>query len=319
MNRENPVDWQPGKALLRLRLGEFIIHQWQFPALICHEWFFDMPPTLASCPPEKQMRQNGLSAAMVQSCPLPTEMPLLSRTGNYYRYLKAQYQHYYIRIQGTFEEYLRSFNPRTRPKILRRVRKFERVFNSPTLFREFRTPEELKEFWPLALQVSRATFQTRFLGQGLPKEKTFHRQAELSAHENAVRGYLLMAGSRPVSYVFGSVRKRRVFIYDYIGYDPYFAKFSPGTVLQYYILRRFFQEGTFEICDFSIGEGEHKRIFATHHVHCGDIYFLEKNALHHSMLMADYTLQRLSKTAVSFLTKLGVKSKLKKQIRSRFG
>ena len=85
-----------------------------------------------------------------------------------------------------------------------------------------------------------------------------------------VRGWLLFVDGRPISYLYAPAEGDTL-IYAYLGYDPDFADFSPGTVLQLEAMRQLMEEGRFRLFDFTEGEGQHKRQFATGGVDCVDL------------------------------------------------
>jgi hypothetical protein len=310
--------WEPGEIVLKFRLGEFVLCRYPIPAMVCRDSFLEIPPGFSLQIPETALDQHGVDAAFILSCPLQGPLPRLSRAGNFVRYLMAEYRHYYIRIRGTFDHYFSSFNPRTRATILRKVRKFESLYGSDGSFRQHATPEEIAEFWPLARQLSARTFQERMLGQGLPGGAEFQTTIDALARANRVRGYLLLADSRPVSYVFGPIIGKHTFLYDFVGYDPEFAKLSPGIVLQYYIIRSIFQEEHLKVYDLCVGEGEHKRVFANSYQECADILYLRANTKSHALITAHLALQGLSRLIVSLLDRLRCKTTVKKMIRSQF-
>ncbi len=312
------VRWKPGEIVLKFRLGEFVLFRHPIPGMICQESFLEIPPALSLRAPELELEQHGRDAAFIRSCPLPEALPRLSQRGDFIRYLTTAYRHYYIRRQGAFAEYLATFNARKRATILRKVRKFERIFGPENNFRVYATPEEIAEFWPLARQISTTTFQERMLGQGLPDDPEFRKAIDTLARANRVRGYLLLAASRPVSYVFGPVLENRIFLYDFVGYDSAFAKLSPGIVLQYYIIRSIFQEERLEVYDLCVGEGEHKRTFANDCKACADIIYLRANAKSRALVTVHFVLQRLSRLIVTMFDRLHCKAAVKKIIRSQF-
>jgi hypothetical protein len=310
--------WKPGEIALKFRLGEFVLFRHTIPALVCQENFLEIPPVLSLQAPEPELQLYGLDAAFVRSCPLSGALPRLSQAGSFIRYLSTQYRHYYIRRRGAFDHYLSTSNSRTRATILRKVRKFESLYGSENNFRGYTTSEEIAAFWPLARQISAKTFQERMLGQGLPDDAEFQTTVETLARADRVRGYLLLAGSRPVSYVFGPIFGTRMFLYDYVGYDPAFAKLSPGIVLQYYIIRSIFQEERLDVYDLCVGEGEHKRIFANAYQECADIIYLRANAKSQALITAHFGLQWLSRLIVTLIDRLHCKATVKKMIRSQF-
>ncbi len=312
------VRWEPGEIVLKFRLGEFVLFRYTIPALVHQESFLDASPALSLQAPETELEQHGLEAAFIRSCPLPGNLPRLARVGGFVRYLTTEYRHYYIQRQGGFDDYLAAFSARRRATLLRKVRKFESLYGRDTSFREFATPEEIAEFWPYARRISARTFQERMLAQGLPGDAEFQSTIATLARTGGVRGYLLFAGTRPVSYVLGPVLDNRVFLYDFVGYDPAFAKLSPGIVLQYYIIRRLFQERRLEVYDLCVGEGEHKRAFANACKDCGDVIYLRTGSKHLAAAVMHLVLHTASRFVVTLLAKLRLKSTVKKMVRSRF-
>ncbi len=97
--------------------------------------------------------------------------------------------------------------------------------------------------------------------------------ARLAAANN-VRAWLLFVEGKPVSYLYAPADGDTL-IYAYLGYDPEFAKFFPGAVLQTEAMRQVIEEGRFRF-DFTEGDGQHKRQFATGSVDCVDLLLLRK-------------------------------------------
>ena len=61
--------------------------------------------------------------------------------------------------------------------------------------------------------------------------------------------------------------------YGYLGYDPSYASWSPGTVLLYLALESVFKEQHFHYFNFTHGEGQAKELFGRGHFLQADIYF----------------------------------------------
>ena len=62
--------------------------------------------------------------------------------------------------------------------------------------------------------------------------------------------------------------------YDHVGHDPAFNDLSPGSVLMLEAMRDLMSGDRFERFDFTEGEGQHKRAFATGAVPCIDLLLL---------------------------------------------
>jgi CelD/BcsL family acetyltransferase involved in cellulose biosynthesis len=93
------------------------------------------------------------------------------------------------------------------------------------------------------------------------------------AGRDAMRGWLLFVDGAPVSYLYAPAEGDTL-IYAYLGYDPAYAEFSPGTVLQLEAMRDLMEEGRFRLFDFTEGEGQHKRQFGTGALECVDLLLL---------------------------------------------
>jgi CelD/BcsL family acetyltransferase involved in cellulose biosynthesis len=112
------------------------------------------------------------------------------------------------------------------------------------------------------------------LGVGLPQHSGFQEELTRRAAAGDVRGYLLLHQGRAVAYLYCRV-KQGIWFYDYAGYDPEFAGWSPGSVLQYCVLERLFSEPDARFFDFTEGEGPHKEFFATASTRCAEVWYLK--------------------------------------------
>jgi CelD/BcsL family acetyltransferase involved in cellulose biosynthesis len=77
----------------------------------------------------------------------------------------------------------------------------------------------------------------------------FLEQAELLARENHLELAFLETANRPVAFSYGHTAKG-VYHSVKIGYDPAYADCSPGQVLRYFLLERFFHESGRKALDF---------------------------------------------------------------------
>ncbi|MCF8034427.1 MAG: GNAT family N-acetyltransferase [Desulfarculaceae bacterium] len=251
----------------------------------------------------------------MSSCPLGQPIKKLSFVPFYLRYVLAEYKHYYVDTEGDFKKYLGEMRGKTRNTLRRKVKKFSKAQSSPVVFRQYATPEELDEFFALAWQVSRKTYQERMMNMGLPRDSAFvARQKELAAQKGVI-GFLLFFDEKPVAYVYGPLINGYSFLYDYVGFDPEFQSLSPGTVLQYYIIEALFANPQARYYDLCVGEGEHKRLFATGHVRCADVLYVRKDLPHAALIWAHLAWFEASRFAVFVLDKLQVKDKIKKTLR----
>jgi hypothetical protein len=310
------IRWYKKRISQRILLGEYAVLNPRFDAVVTDANFLHMPASLAEHAPLDAMNSHNVDVAAVQSCPVGVPLPKMKRLDGVTRYVTNQYKHYFIRLEGAFEDYLAAFQSKTRSTVQRKVRKYEKHAPEGPTFRVYRRPEEMEEFVRLARTVAEKTFQEHLFGYGLPDTEEFRREIVERARVGAVEGYMLFFGDRPVSYIHGPITDGSIILYDHVGYDPEFRKYSPGTVLQYYVIEHLFRDGRLAVYDLCTGEGEHKRIFANDDLFCADLYYFR--GLRHAAVFYTHTVfQKISRSITWTLEKLKVKSHLKRFLRNR--
>ena len=308
--------WAPGIYEMTFRLGELGLFCKRFPALLLRTHFLDLPSDLAQSRPPLERLGGPYAVILVRSHPVQCELPTLERVeGGVLRYVIARYQRCHIDLSGDFEGYLARFSGKTRATLRRKVRRF---VEHPDVgrVREFSRPEQMEEFHRLARRVSRLTYQESLLDAGLPEDVGFVSRLVDLASRDEIRGYLLLLGDTPVAYLCCPVTDG-VLLYAYLGYDPTRADLSPGTVLQYLALESLFAERRFRAFDFTEGQGEHKRFFATHETACADISFFADTPSARLWIGLHRALDWMSTRVGDIAGRLGVKAQLKRFLRRR--
>ncbi len=139
--------------------------------------------------------------------------------------------------------------------------------------RQYRPAPELAEFHALARPLSARTYQERLLGTGLPELPDV---LTLAAAGDGVRAWLLFHRGAPIAYLCCGADGETL-RYDHVGHDPAFGDLSPGSVLMSEALGSLFDD-RFARFDFTEGEGQHKRQFATGGMPCADLLLLRPTA-----------------------------------------
>lgn len=144
------------------------------------------------------------------------------------------------------------------------------------------TPDDIARFHPAARAVSALTYQETLLDGGLPVTL-----APLLAQAAAdrVRAWLLWRDGRAIAYLCCTAEGETI-RYDHVGHDPAFAALSPGSVLLAAAIADLLAEERFARFDFTEGEGQHKRGFATGGVDCVDVLILRAGLANRMILVA---------------------------------
>jgi hypothetical protein len=113
--------------------------------------------------------------------------------------------------------------------------------------------------------------------------------------------------------------KDKIVSYDYHGFDPAYAKFSPGTVLQILAFEALFAEQRFTTFDFTEGEGWHKERFSTGYRLCGDVYVISPRVMPISLILLHHTVNITSAAAGTLLDRVRLKSTVRQLLRGTWG
>jgi CelD/BcsL family acetyltransferase involved in cellulose biosynthesis len=257
----------------------------------------------------------GVDGSLAQSFPVSGRLARLRLEDGLIQYCPKQYQRYWIDLRGTFTDYLGKFSSKTRSTLARKVRRFL-ASNEEVEFREYRAAEEMDQFYCLARQLSRKTYQERILDVGLPSSDPFRAEMLELARNDRVRGYLLLVGEDPVAYLYCPCwQDTGILFYRYLGYDPKFQHLSPGTVLQYLALERLFAEGRFQLFDFLEGETPQKSLFATGSSLCADVFYLKPSLRNIGRISLREATEGISGGITRVLATFGLKRWVKKLIR----
>ena len=275
----------------------------------------DEAPAVAEpeAPPEApQIDSQGF---LIRSLGVVGRQPVLRRQQGYLCYVPSQYPRYYIDMRQSFDDYKNKFSSKTRSTLNRKVRKYAEYCGGRISWRIYITPQEMPEFYELARAVSKITYQEKLLDAGLPNSVEFFDEMVRLAREGRVRGFILFHQERPVSYLYCPI-DNGVLIYAFLGYDPEYMNHSVGTVLQWLALEHLFQERSFRFFDFTEGQSEHKKLFATHSVQCANVFFLRTSLRNSLLLYSQKAFDDFSKSLGDMLHQLGIKTMVKKLIRS---
>lgn len=307
-----PTDWHPFTYELKYHLGEIVLGRDRLNVLRKVYSFNDIRNFTSD--PELPDLGPNLDGYLLANIPRECVTGSIEAVGEYLRYCLKSYMRCHIDMTSDFAAYQARFSGKTRSGINRKVRKFADQAGGLD-FRCYRTPGEIAKFFALARPVSAASYQERLLDCGLPTDPEFIEQALQAAGRDEIRAFLLFSQGNASSYLYCPVRDG-VLEYAYLGYIPEFSKLSPGTVLQWLALERLFDERSFTAFDFTEGDSEHKRFFSTHQTPCSLQLLLRPSLRTRFRTGLHRGIDTASKKIGDKLDHLGLKSRIKKWLRS---
>jgi hypothetical protein len=216
---------------------------------------------------------------------------------------------WFIRMPGSFDEYIASVRERTRGHIVKDYHKFER--ENPD-FRVMQRPEEVECFLRDAEKISRLTYQWKF-GQGVHNDENTRQELIRLAENGILRCYVVYLRSNPCAFGWGKLSYGK-FLFRKTGYNPEYRKLSPGTALMMRMIRDLIENTNCKVFDFAGGgEDGYKSRLGNVSVSCASIR-VAKIYRPYSLLiiLLDQTL-KLAKNLVGLMIERGP---LRKQLRS---
>ncbi len=185
-------------------------------------------------------------------------------------FVRQRYPRHYADLALGYDAYLASFSAKTRSSLKRKARKLAERCGGALDVRVYRTPAEMADFHADARALSALTYQEKLLDAGLPEDLA--EMQALAARDQA-RAFLLFVDGSPVAYLYAP-GEGATLRYEHLGYHPAFGEWSVGSVLQLEAMRLLMEEGRFRWFDFTEGDGQHKRTFATGSIPSVDLLLL---------------------------------------------
>lgn len=307
--------WTEKKLSVPLEIGEIRLLNPTFNGFMCATDIFDTKPLAELDPPIRILDKLKTKFAYAYSFPVEPGMKRFRINSGFVSFVDSTYKHYFVDTKSNFEDYLSTKKKKTISTLKRKIRKIEATNAEGKTFRVLTSPDEMDEFFSMALPISDKSYQQRLWGQGLPGTDKFRNEIINKSMSGEIIGYILNINDKPVAYNLCPIYGETKVLYDFTGYDSDYSKFSPGTVLQYKIIEDLFQRSNIEYYDLCTGEGVHKELFATDFILCGNIYFFSINPKYVITFSFKFLFSTITKLAIHVLSSIGLKDKLKSFIR----
>jgi CelD/BcsL family acetyltransferase involved in cellulose biosynthesis len=307
--------WTAGDVSLRFALSDLTLFSYRMRLLRRRAGRNEPPLRASELTALAPLLQPDVAGAVVWSQPVAEDLPTLTRNRDRVFYVPRQYEHFYVDLTLGLDKYLQTFSARSRSTLKRKLRKFAEFSGGRCDWRSYRTSTEIAEFYALARELSSLTYQERLLGAGLPATAEYLEQIKDMGDHGEIIGYLLFHRGRPVSYLLCPIESGQSLMYAYVGFDPAYRLYSPGTVLLWLMLESLQHNGRYQIFDFTEGEAEHKRLFSTNSYRSADIFIFRRKFTVSLVVEAHRMICRLSELLGRLAARIGLKRHIKRWLR----
>jgi len=175
--------------------------------------------------------------------------------------LGAPFDHQLIDMPADWAAYEAQLGTRSRKSLRYSRKKLAEHVGGRLEARCFTTPADLDGFLADSLRISQKTYQWNLLGLGLRDQQALDERLRFAAERGWLRCYILYCGEVPTAFMLGLLHHDTYYYLD-VGYDPDWAKWSVGSVLQVEVMQDLFGlPAPPRGFDFSTGYGAHKARF----------------------------------------------------------
>lgn len=229
--------------------------------------------------------------------------------------LGGEFEHQFIQMPTNFADYVAQLGSRSRQSVLYSQRRLRKDMEGDVRCECFESPRSVDRFVADAAAVSRKTYQWNLLGLGLRETDGLRQSLSAYADRGWFKSFVLYCKGSPVAFMLGT-QQEGCYYYEDVGYDPAFAKWSVGSVLQIevleHLLGRVDQPRFF---DFSSGYGEHKARFSNSSRRECNILLLPSTFRNRFVVSVYRSLDVASNVVARLLDRTNLKKKLKQILR----
>lgn len=171
--------------------------------------------------------------------------------------------HRYMTLPESTEAFGKRFSRKVRGRLRWQANKLVNAHQGQVRIQCYSRSTEVETMVRDVESVAALTYQ-RGLGAGFGNSPDEISRTRLKAERGWLRTYVLYVAETPVAFWSGAVY-RKTFHSEFMGYDPAYRQFSPGTYLVMQVIDSLCQQtGHREIdgIDFGLGDAEYKRLLS---------------------------------------------------------
>jgi Acetyltransferase (GNAT) domain len=221
--------------------------------------------------------------------------------------------HLLVRITGSFEEYMGKFSGKHRKNINREIKKLKEGALGEFQFVRYELPEEVPTFLEHAVELSKKTYQWILLHRGLDDPNLLRHRLPLLAKQGWLRCYLLFCGGKACAFLLG-YQCHGKFLFFEIGFDPAFASYSVGTVMNFLAVEDLFNHNRPEVMDLGTFD-RYKEVLSTERYLQSSVFLFPRSARARLLRASHYGFLLTNRGISSVLDRFNLKTKVRKWLR----
>jgi hypothetical protein len=167
----------------------------------------------------------------------------------------------FIDMSLSYEQYLSKFKSKTRQTFARKLRYLERGSGGNLELLRVSNVEGVESFLRAACSIAKVTWQRHLVDLDVDQPAKREEFLQSMASRGLLRSYLLEANGKAIAFLIG-FQTNGIFYFHETGFDPSYARFSPGLVLLNLVIKDCFEHEKPKIFHFGTGESYYKNLLA---------------------------------------------------------
>jgi len=225
--------------------------------------------------------------------------------------------HRSMTVPASVEKFHQDLSAKVRRNQKWQAKRFLNEYAGDVRIKCIKTTAELQFVIPDIERIAAKTYQRR-LGVGFVDSPAMRERLHFEARQGWLRVYLLYAAGKPCAFWIGAIYKG-TFHSAFMGFDPWYARHSPGMFLIMQVLESFCDSACREVrdIDFGHGDAQYKAVLANRDWEEAPVYLFAPNirGLRLALLRASTALVDFG--ARKLLIESGLLAKAKKVWRQR--
>lgn len=168
----------------------------------------------------------------------------------------------YINFPENWDDYLSSMKRKRRYNLKRNMKIIKDKCNDDVILKCFKSEDDVVPFLSQMDEIYKNTWQSSTFGYQLRSTELEINQNKSLAKLGCFKCYILSASQIPIAFVRGYLFKSKYY-YEEIGYKQDWAKYNPGSVLNFLMLEHLMDEQSpAKELNFGYGENIYKQVFS---------------------------------------------------------
>ncbi len=223
----------------------------------------------------------------------------------------------YLIFPETWDEYLLSMKRKRRYNLKRNIKILNDKCDGEVELKCYETESNVEPFLSQMDDIYKHTWQSSTFGyQSRLSELEINQNRSLAKHGH-FKSYILLVSQTPISFIRGYLLKGKYY-YEEIGYNQVWAKYNPGSVLNFLMLEQQINDKTpIKELNFGYGENTYKKVFSNGEYEAINAYLYRKGSKGNMIFLVQQKLDSFYKVIRNIIVKLNLDVMIRRLLRKK--